>query len=111
MFRGFFMRLCGFLRHDFLLWNRSISDKDTEATTLTKEMFLTQLYGGMDDAPKLLERPTLIEITGSTAIDPTIPEGPQKHLTEATLTIRMDAKAAIQLSEQIWDLVRTSGLQ
>ena len=63
------------------------------------------------DAPKLLERPTLIEITGSTAIDPTIPEGPQKHLTEATLTIRMDAKAAIQLSEQIWDLVRTSGLQ
>lgn len=63
------------------------------------------------DASKLLERPTLIEITGSTAIDPTIPEGPQKHLTEATLTIRMDAKAAIQLSEQIWDLVRTSGLQ
>jgi hypothetical protein len=25
------MRLCGFLGHDFLLWNRSISDRDTEA--------------------------------------------------------------------------------
>src|ERR1017187_7960148 len=31
MFRGLFMRLCGFLGHACLLCNRNISDKNTEA--------------------------------------------------------------------------------
>jgi hypothetical protein len=57
------------------------------------------------DFPKLLQNPALIEITGTAVVDSTIPEGPQKHLAERALTIRIDVNAAVQLSRQILGLV------
>jgi hypothetical protein len=63
------------------------------------------------DAPKLLGNPALIEITGTATIDPPIPETPQKHLAERTLTIQMNVKAAHWLSEQLRHLLKTNGLQ
>ena len=43
------------------------------------------------DAPKLLENPPLIEITGYASVDPTIPEGPERHrllsVSSATVTL------------------------
>ena len=42
------------------------------------------------DAPKLLERPMLIEITGTAATDPALPEDLEKTVEGPTLTIRMD---------------------
>ena len=53
--------------------------------------------------------PPLIEITGYASIDPTIPEGPERHLAERSLTIRMDVNAAALLSREILDLVRSQG--
>jgi hypothetical protein len=61
------------------------------------------------DVPKLLENPPLMEITGYASIDPTIPEGPERHLAERSLTIRMDVNAAALLSREILDLVRSQG--
>ena len=58
------------------------------------------------DIPKLLVNPALIEITGTAVVDSSIPEGPQKHLAERALTIRMDVNAAVRLSSQILDLVK-----
>ena len=58
------------------------------------------------DAPKLLEDPALIAV-----IDPLIPEVPQRHLAERTLTIRMNVKAAHWLSEQLRHLLKTNDLQ
>jgi hypothetical protein len=63
------------------------------------------------DAPKLLENAALIEITGIAAIDPPIPEVPQRHLAERTLTVRMNVKAAHWLSEQLRHLLKTNDLQ
>jgi hypothetical protein len=60
------------------------------------------------NAPKLLENPALIEITGTAKIDASIP---QTHLAERSLTIQMDVKAAHWLSEQLRHLLKTNGLQ
>jgi hypothetical protein len=61
------------------------------------------------DAPKLLENPPLIEITGYPLADPTIPEDPERHLAERSLTIRVDVNAAALLSREILDLVKRGG--
>lgn len=61
------------------------------------------------DAPKLLERPMLIEITGTAATDPALPEDLEKTVEGPTLTIRMDVKAAARLSRKILDLIAANG--
>jgi hypothetical protein len=61
------------------------------------------------DAPKLLENPPLIEVTGYASIDPTIREGRERHLAEGSLTVRMDVNAAALLSREILDLVKPQG--
>jgi hypothetical protein len=61
------------------------------------------------DAPNLLENPPLIEITGYASVDPTIPEGPERHLAERSLTVRMNVNAAALLSREILDLVKREG--
>jgi hypothetical protein len=61
------------------------------------------------DGPKLLVNPPLIEITGYASIDSTTPEGPERHLAERSLTIRMDVNAAALLSREILDLVKREG--
>jgi len=60
-------------------------------------------------APKLLERPTLIEINGKAAPQMTL-EFPQTQAEGHRLIIRMDVKAARQLSDQIRDLINRAGL-
>lgn len=60
-------------------------------------------------APKLLERPTLIEINGKAAPQMTL-EFPQTQEEGHRLIIRMDVKAARQLSDQIRDLINRAGL-
>jgi hypothetical protein len=52
------------------------------------------------DAPKLLQNPALIEITGMALADSSM------YLAERILTIRMDVQAAVRISKQILDLVR-----
>jgi hypothetical protein len=61
------------------------------------------------DAPKLLQNPPLVEITGYPLADPTVPEGPERHLAERSLTIRVDVNAAALFSREILDLVKREG--
>ena len=61
------------------------------------------------DALKLLERPTLIEITGRAASQGPL-ELPRMQAEGHRLVIRMDVKAARQLSDQIRDLINRAGL-
>src|SRR5450759_1864354 len=54
MFRGLFMRLCGFLGHDCLLCNRSLFNKNTEAESPDDHCHLL-LRDGPADTPAVYQ--------------------------------------------------------